>query len=89
MASVNALMMDKADNVVTCVRPVKAGEEVTYRCGEETLSLTDRAYEKLLYITDAMDLDDRVPDRLEEAMEYLSNAVSILVEAVEDEESRW
>ena len=40
MASVNALMMDKADNVVTCVRPVKAGEEVTYRCGEEVLSLT-------------------------------------------------
>ena len=56
---------------------------------EETLSLTDRAYEKLLYITDAMDLDDRVPDRLEEAMECLSNAVSILEEAVEDEESRW
>ena len=40
MASVNALMMDKADNVVTCVRPVKAGEEVTYRCGEEVLTLT-------------------------------------------------
>ena len=56
---------------------------------KETLSLTDRAYEKLLYITDAMDLDDRVPDRLEEAMECLSNAVSILEEAVEDEESRW
>jgi altronate dehydratase large subunit len=33
-------MMDRADNVVTCVRPVKAGEEVTYRCGEEVLSLT-------------------------------------------------
>ncbi len=42
MASVNALMMDRADNVVTCVRPVKAGEEVTYRCGEEVLSLTAR-----------------------------------------------
>jgi altronate dehydratase large subunit len=27
---------------VTCVRPVKAGEEVTYRCGEEVLSLTAR-----------------------------------------------
>ena len=40
MASVNALMMDKTDNVVTCVRPVKAGEEVTYRCGEEVLTLT-------------------------------------------------
>jgi altronate dehydratase large subunit len=35
-------MMDRADNVVTCVRPVKAGEEVTYRCGEEVLSLTAR-----------------------------------------------
>ncbi len=42
MASVNALMMDRADNVVTCVSPVKAGEEVTYRCGEEVLSLTAR-----------------------------------------------
>ena len=42
MASVNALMMDRADNVVTCVRPVKAGEEVTYRCGEEVHSLTAR-----------------------------------------------
>ncbi len=40
MASVNALMMDRTDNVVTCVRPVKAGEEVTYRCGDEVLSLT-------------------------------------------------
>ncbi len=39
MASVNALMMDPSDNVVTCVRPVKAGEEVVYRCGEEFLSL--------------------------------------------------
>jgi altronate dehydratase large subunit len=35
-------MMDRADNVVTCVRPVKAGEEVTYRCGEEVHSLTAR-----------------------------------------------
>ena len=39
MASVNALMMDKTDNVVTCVRPVQAGEEVTYRCGDEIFSL--------------------------------------------------
>ena len=39
MATVNALMMDQTDNVVTCVRPVKAGEEVTYRCGDEILSL--------------------------------------------------
>jgi altronate dehydratase large subunit len=35
-------MVDRADNVVTCVRPVKAGEEVTYRCGEEVHSLTAR-----------------------------------------------
>lgn len=39
MASVNALMMDTTDNVVTCVRPVKAGEEVTYRCADQILSL--------------------------------------------------
>ena len=42
MASVNALMMDPSDNVVTCVKEVKAGEEVVYRCGEEVLSLTAR-----------------------------------------------
>ena len=42
MASVNALMMDPSDNVVTCVREVKAGEEVVYRCGGEVLSLTAR-----------------------------------------------
>ena len=55
MASVNALMMDKADNVVTCVRPVKAGEEVTYRCGEEVLTLTakeDIPYCHKIAITD-------------------------------------
>ena len=56
---------------------------------EETLSLADRAYEKLLYISDAMDLDDRVPGRLEKAVEHLFDAVSILEEAVEDEKSRW
>ncbi len=42
MANVNALMMDPSDNVVTCVREVKAGEEVVYRCGEEILNLTAR-----------------------------------------------
>ena len=39
MGAVNALMMDKTDNVVTCVREVKAGEEVIYRCGDALMKL--------------------------------------------------
>ena len=37
---INALLMDAADNVVTCVQDVKAGEVVAYRCGEETRTVT-------------------------------------------------
>lgn len=35
----NAIMLDPTDNVVTCVKEIKAGEEVKYRYGEEIYSL--------------------------------------------------
>lgn len=36
---INAILLDEKDNVVTCVREVRAGEEVCYRTeeGEKTL----------------------------------------------------
>lgn len=37
---INALLMDAADNVVTCVNEVAAGETVVYRKGEEICTLT-------------------------------------------------
>ena len=37
---INALLMDPADNVVTCVNEVPAGEKVVYRKGEKVLTLT-------------------------------------------------
>lgn len=37
---INALMMDVTDNVVTCVNEVAAGEQVVYRKGDQTCSLT-------------------------------------------------
>lgn len=37
---INALLMDPADNVVTCVADIPAGSAVTYRNGNEILSLT-------------------------------------------------
>ena len=37
---INALLMDSADNVVTCVNEVPAGQKVVYRKGEEVLTLT-------------------------------------------------
>ena len=55
----------------------------------ETLALADEAYENLLYMTDSIDLEGRIPDNLEDAMESLYNAVSILEEAVDEEESGW
>ncbi|HJD39670.1 MAG TPA: UxaA family hydrolase [Candidatus Blautia stercoripullorum] len=36
---IQALLMDEKDNVVTCVKAVKAGEEVFYRKGEDYLSV--------------------------------------------------
>lgn len=39
---INALLMDEKDNVVTCVRPVAAGDTVAYRKGDATLTLTAR-----------------------------------------------
>ena len=36
---INALMMDKTDNVVTCVADIAAGETVCYRNGEEVCTL--------------------------------------------------
>ncbi len=37
---INALLMDPADNVVTCVEDVSAGDPVCYRDGNETCTLT-------------------------------------------------
>ncbi len=37
---INALLMDPADNVVTCVNEVAKGGTVVYRKGEELLTLT-------------------------------------------------
>ena len=37
---INALLMDPADNVVTCVEEVRSGEEIIYRKGDEYLTLT-------------------------------------------------
>ena len=37
---INALLMDVKDNVATCVTEVAAGEEVVFRKGDETVSLT-------------------------------------------------
>ena len=37
---INALLMDPADNVVTCVSEVAAGQAVVYRLGRDTLTLT-------------------------------------------------
>lgn len=45
--SMNAIMLDPSDNVVTCVKEIQAGEEVRYRCGEETKVLI--AKEKIPY----------------------------------------
>lgn len=36
---INALMMDKTDNVVTCVADIEAGEIVYYRNGNEVCTL--------------------------------------------------
>lgn len=36
---IQALLMDDRDNVVTCVKEIKAGENVVYRRGEEYLSV--------------------------------------------------
>lgn len=38
--TINAILLDEKDNVVTCVQEVKAGEEVTYRRGQAVCSLT-------------------------------------------------
>ena len=38
--SINALMMDPQDNVVTCMNEVKAGESVTYMKEGELCTLT-------------------------------------------------
>ena len=45
--TINALLMDEKDNVVTCVTEVPAGEEVIYRCGEEYRTV--RAIEDIPY----------------------------------------
>ena len=37
---IDALMMDEKDNVVTCVREVKAGETVKFRMGNEECEIT-------------------------------------------------
>ncbi len=37
---INALLMGMTDNVVTCIKDITKGETVSYRKGEEILSLT-------------------------------------------------
>lgn len=37
--SINALLMDSSDNVVTCVREVKQGESIIYKRGDELCTL--------------------------------------------------
>ncbi|MBQ1549554.1 MAG: UxaA family hydrolase, partial [Clostridia bacterium] len=37
--TINALLMDPKDNVVTCVREVPAGETVAYRDGNEVKTI--------------------------------------------------
>ena len=37
---INALLMGLSDNVVTCIADISKGETVTYRKGDEILSLT-------------------------------------------------
>lgn len=39
---INAILLDEKDNVVTCVKEIRAGEEVCYRTGTATASLTAR-----------------------------------------------
>ncbi len=38
--TINAILLDEKDNVVTCVQDVKAGEEVVYRTADGLHSLT-------------------------------------------------
>lgn len=44
---INAILLEPTDNVVTCVREIQAGEEVSYQCGEEVRVL--KAEEKIPY----------------------------------------
>ena len=37
--TMNAILLDSTDNVVTCVKEIKAGEKVEYRCGDEVQTL--------------------------------------------------
>lgn len=37
--SINALLMDSSDNVVTCVREVKQGESIVYKQGTKLCTL--------------------------------------------------
>lgn len=34
MGMINAILLDEKDNVVTCVKEVQAGEEITYRSSD-------------------------------------------------------
>lgn len=45
--NINAILLDEKDNVVTCVREVSAGEEITYRTEHGTASL--RAVQDIPY----------------------------------------
>lgn len=39
ISSINALLMDSSDNVVTCVREVKQGESIVYKQGAKLCTL--------------------------------------------------
>ena len=50
--------------------------------------LTEEAGYQLLDMVDAMDLDDRGCERLEEAMDCFLNEISIMEDEVKNEEAR-
>ena len=53
------------------------------------IDLTEEARYQLLEMVDVMDLDGRGCVRLEEAMDCLLNAISIMKDEVENEKARW
>lgn len=60
---IQALLMDDEDNVVTCVRPVKAGEYVTFRKGDN--------YETVLAAED-------IPYCHKIALEYMEKGADVI-----------
>ena len=55
--NINAILLDEKDNVVTCVREIKAGEEVSYLTGEGRAAREDIPYCHKLALTDLREGD--------------------------------